>query len=173
LHRGLGALSQFFAAEDPALIGRCHRRLVAPLSGPIKDQDDLRVVAPMRRLSGPEAVTQVPFALMEMRFPRGVPGPRSGAVSARPIRVGASKIALRLVELVFGGTDATMATMVVVVVVVLVTVAKVLATLASIVIVLQHATHFRSHFRSDHSSEGTSDRTSDDASDGTKDSIIT
>src|SRR5271169_86421 len=33
--------------EDPALIGRCYRRLIAPLSGPIKDQD-LRVVAPIR-----------------------------------------------------------------------------------------------------------------------------
>jgi hypothetical protein len=32
-------------AKDPALIGRCDRRLIAPLSGPIKDQD-LRVVAP-------------------------------------------------------------------------------------------------------------------------------
>ena len=33
-----------FPAKDPGLIGRCYRQLLAPLSGPIKDQD-LRVVA--------------------------------------------------------------------------------------------------------------------------------
>jgi len=32
------------------LIGRCYRQLIAPLSGPIKDQD-LRIVAPVLRLS--------------------------------------------------------------------------------------------------------------------------
>jgi hypothetical protein len=39
-----------FPAKDPALIGRCYRQLIAPLSGPIKDQD-LRIVAPVLRLS--------------------------------------------------------------------------------------------------------------------------
>ena len=43
-----------FPAKDPALIGRCYRQLIAPLSGPIKDQD-LRVVAPVLRLSVPGA----------------------------------------------------------------------------------------------------------------------
>jgi hypothetical protein len=43
-------VSLSFPAKDPALIGRCYRQLIAPLSGPIKDQD-LRVVAPVVRLS--------------------------------------------------------------------------------------------------------------------------
>ena len=131
-------------------------------------------MAPVLRLSDVEAAaTQVPFALSEMRIPQGVPGLRSEAVSAREIRVGASKIALRLAELPFGGTEATMTMVVVVVVMGLAIVAKVLATLASIVVaVIQHTTHFRSHFRSDHSSDGTSDDASDDASDGTKDSTV-
>jgi hypothetical protein len=46
----LGGRVAVFPAKDPALIGRCYRQLIAPLSGPIKDQD-LRIVAPVLRLS--------------------------------------------------------------------------------------------------------------------------
>ena len=51
-----------FPAKDPALIGRCYRQLIAPLSGPIKDQD-LRIVAPVLRLSVVLAATEVAEAL--------------------------------------------------------------------------------------------------------------
>jgi hypothetical protein len=95
----LGALSLFFPAEDPALIGRCHRRLIAPLSGPIKDQD-LRVVAPVLRLSDVAVVvSHMLISFSQILFAAGV-------VSFREIMRGAGKFFLRQSE-VLGGAKAT------------------------------------------------------------------
>jgi hypothetical protein len=124
------------------LIGRCYRRLIAPLSGPIKDQD-LRIVASVLRLSGPVAAVElaVAFSLVAVAFsqlpiPRGLQLLVAEAVSVREIVLGALKIFVRLaevfvrpVEVLGGGTMATMeassvpeimATMVVVVIVAMV-----------------------------------------------------
>jgi hypothetical protein len=86
-------------AKDPALIGRCYRRLIAPLSGPIEDQD-LRVVAPVLRLSDVAVVvSHMLISFSQILFAAGV-------VSFREIIRGAGKFFLRQSE-VLGGAKAT------------------------------------------------------------------
>jgi hypothetical protein len=119
----LGGLSLFFPAEDPALIGRCYRRLIAPLSGPIKDQD-LRVVAPVLRLSDVAVVvSHMLISFSQILFAAGV-------VSFREIIRGAGKFFLRQSE-VLGGAKATT-----VVVAAMVAVMAMVAMVAMVVVVV-------------------------------------
>ena len=95
------------------MIGRCYWRLIAPLSGPIKDQD-LRVVAPVLRLSDPAAATEVAVAISHMLICLGQLLHAAEEVSAREILLGITEIFPRHAEVLGGGT----ATMVVAVVMV-------------------------------------------------------
>jgi len=58
--------------EDPALTGRCYRRLIAPLSGPIKDQDlvswHLRLSEPARQVAEAFSLVAAAFSLIPIRL---------------------------------------------------------------------------------------------------------
>jgi hypothetical protein len=88
----------------------CCRRLIAPLSGPINDQD-LRVVARCFDRSdppaAPAAATQVAVAVSEMLIRVGQLLQPANNVSAREIPLGVTKILLRQAEVLSGGTEAT------------------------------------------------------------------
>ena len=65
-----------FPTKDPALTGRCYRRLIAPLSGPIKDQD-LRVGASTvstRSAGSPRSAPRSRRQRRRVRNPAGVLG---------------------------------------------------------------------------------------------------
>jgi hypothetical protein len=101
-------LSLFFPAEDPALIGRCYRGLIAPLSGPIKDQD-LRVVAPVLRLSVVLAASEVAEAV-SLVLPRvGQFLEAADDVSAREILRSVTVVFPRHAEVLGGFTEVIMA----------------------------------------------------------------
>lgn len=118
-----------FPAKDPALIGRCYRQLIAPLSGPIKDQD-LRVVAPVLRLSDEVAVV-----VSHMLISRGHILQAAEDISAREILRGVAIILLRHGE-VLGGTAATMVVAAMVAVMAMVAVVTVMAVMAVVVVVV-------------------------------------
>jgi hypothetical protein len=155
------------------LIGRCYRRLIAPLSGPIKDQD-LRIVASVLRLSGPEAFSHVAVAfslsaaacsLMPSRFSKLRPA--AADVSVPEIIPGLTtivrcltKFTIRPAEVMEGFTEATM-------VVAVVMVAIVAATFVPAVVLVEQT----AQLLSDHHSEGTSEYTSGDSSEDTSESI--
>jgi hypothetical protein len=96
-----------FPAEDPALIGRCYRRLIAPLSGPIKDQD-LRIVAPVLRLSVVLATTEVAVAISHVLLALGHFLQAAEDVAAREILLGVTEIFTRHAEVLGGFTEVTM-----------------------------------------------------------------
>jgi hypothetical protein len=89
-----------FPAEDPALIGRCYRQLIAPLSGP-SDQD-LRVVASMLRLSDAVAVVVSHVLISFSHVPIA-----AFAVALREFLRGVGKFLLRQ-SVVPGGAEATL-----------------------------------------------------------------
>jgi hypothetical protein len=96
-----------FPAKDPALIGRCYRRLIAPLSGPIRDQD-LRVVAQVLRLSVVLAAIEVAVAVSHVLIRLGQLLEAAEDVAAREILLGVTEIFTRHAEVLGGGTSATM-----------------------------------------------------------------
>jgi hypothetical protein len=112
------------------LTGRCDRRLIAPLSGPIKDQD-LRVVAPVLRLSDPAAATQVAVAVLHVLIRVGQLLHAADDVSAREIPLGVTEIFPRQAEVLSGGTEATM-----VVAVAMATMVAMMAMMAMVVVVV-------------------------------------
>jgi hypothetical protein len=89
------------------LIGRCYRQLVAPLSGPIKDQD-LRVVAQVLRLSVVLAAIEVAVAVSHVLIRLGQLLEAAEDVAAREILLGVTEIFTRHAEVLGGGTSATM-----------------------------------------------------------------
>jgi hypothetical protein len=161
------------------LIGRCYRRLIAPLSGPIKDQD-LRIVASVLRLSGPEAFSHVAVAfslsaaacsLMPSRFSKLRPA--AADVSVPEIIPGLTtivrcltKFTIRPAEVMEGFTEATMVVAVVTVAMAAM-VAIVAATFVPAVVLVEQT----AQLLSDHHSEGTSEYTSGDSSEDTSESI--
>ena len=100
----------FFPAEDPALIGRCYRRLVAPLSGPTGDQD-LRVVAPVVRLSD-VAAAEVGIAVSHVLLPFGIFLHAADEIPAREILLGVTEIFPRHAEVLGGAATMVVAAMV-------------------------------------------------------------
>ena len=100
-----------FPAKDPALIGRCYRQLIAPLSGPIKDQD-LRVVAPVLRLSVVTAVIEVAVAVSHVLIRLGQLPHAAEEVSARKVLLGVTEIFPRHAEVFPGFTAVVVAAMV-------------------------------------------------------------
>jgi hypothetical protein len=96
-----------FPAKDPALIGRCYRRLIAPLSGPIRDQD-LRVVAQVLRLSVVLAAIEVAVAVSHVLIRLGQLLEAAEDVAAREILLGVTEIFTRHAEVLGGGSSATM-----------------------------------------------------------------
>jgi hypothetical protein len=103
----LGAVLLSFPAKDPALIGRCYRRLIASLSGPIRDQD-LRVVAQVLRLSVVLAAIEVAVAVSHVLLALGQFLEAAEDVAAREILLGVTEIFTRHAEVLGGGTSATM-----------------------------------------------------------------
>jgi len=97
-----------FPAKDPALIGRCYRRLIAPLSGPIRDQD-LRVVAQVLRLSVVLAAIEVAVAVSHVLLPLGPFLHAANDVAAREILLGVTEIFPRHAEVLGGFTEVIMA----------------------------------------------------------------
>jgi Na+/proline symporter len=93
------------------LIGRCYRQLIAPLSGPIKDQD-LRVVAPVLRLSVVTAVIEVAVAISHVLIRLGQLPHAAEEVSARKVLLGVTEIFPRHAEVFPGFTAVVVAAMV-------------------------------------------------------------
>jgi hypothetical protein len=120
----------------------CCRRLIAPLSGPINDQD-LRVVARCFDRSdppaAPAAATQVAVAVSEMLIRVGQLLQPANNVSAREIPLGVTKILLRQAEVLSGGTEAT------VVAVAMVAMVAVVAMVVVVVVVVEQITQETSH----------------------------
>jgi hypothetical protein len=125
----LGAVLPSFPAKDPALIGRCYRQLIAPLSGPIEDQD-LRVVAPVLRLSD-VAAAEVGVAISHVLLPFGRFLQAADEISAREILRGITEIFPRHAE-VLGG-----AAMVVAAMVMMAMMAVVVVTMVVVVVVVE------------------------------------
>ena len=98
-----------FPAKDPALIGRCYRQLIAPLSGPSNDQD-LRVVAPVLRLSD-VAAAEVGVAIGHVLLAFGIVLKAADNIAAREILPGFTEVLPRHAE-VLGGTAMVVAAMV-------------------------------------------------------------
>jgi hypothetical protein len=96
----------FFPAKDPALIGRCYRRLIAPLSGPTGDQD-LRVVAPVLRLSDVAAV-EVAVAVSHVLLPFGQLFQAADEITAREILLGVAEVFPRHAEVLGRFTEVAM-----------------------------------------------------------------
>jgi len=119
-----------FPAKDPALIGRCYRQLLAPLSGPINDQD-LRVVAPVPRLSD-VAAAEVGVAISHVLLPFGRFLEAADEISAREILRGITEIFPRHAE-VLGGAAMVVAAMVMMTVVVVVTMVVVMVVVEQII----------------------------------------
>jgi hypothetical protein len=132
----LGGRVAVFPAKDPALIGRCYRQLVAPLSGPIKDQD-LRVVAPVLRLSVVRAVIEVAVTVSHVLLRFGIFPQTASDVAAREILPGVTEIFPRSAE-VLGGFAEVAVTMVVAAVVMMTMVAVVtmMAVMTMVVVVV-------------------------------------
>ncbi len=130
----LGGRVAVFPAKDPALIGRCYRQLVAPLSGPIKDQD-LRVVAPVLRLSVVRAVIEVAVAVSHVLLRFGIFPQAASDVAAREILLGVTEIFPRSAE-VLGGFAEVAVTMVVAAVVMMTMVAVVVVVVVTMVVVV-------------------------------------
>jgi hypothetical protein len=122
-------VSLYFPAEDPVLIGRCYRRLIAPLSGPIKRQD-LRVVAPVLRLSVVIAATEVAVAVSHVLIALGHFLQAAEDVAAREILLGVTEIFTRHAEVLGGFTEVT------VVVAAMVAVMTMMAVMAMMVVVI-------------------------------------
>jgi hypothetical protein len=97
-----------FPAKDPALIGRCYRRLIAPLSGPIRDQD-LRVVAQVLRLSVVLAAIEVAVAVSHVLIRLGQLLHAAEEVAAREILLSVTEIFPRHAEVLGGFTEVIMA----------------------------------------------------------------
>ena len=121
-----------FPAKDPALIGRCYRRLIAPLSGPIKDQD-LRVVAPVLRLSVVLAAIEVAVAISHVLLALGHFLQAAEDVAAREILLGVTEIFTRHAEVLGGFTEVIMAVAAMVTVMAVVAVVAVMAVVVVVV----------------------------------------
>ena len=121
-----------FPAKDPALIGRCYRRLIAPLSGPIRDQD-LRVVAQVLRLSVVLAAIEVAVAVSHVLIRLGQFLHAAEEVPAREILLGVTEIFPRRAEILGGFTEVTM----VVAAMVMMTVVTMMAMVVVIVILIE------------------------------------
>ena len=123
-----------FPAKDPALIGRCYRRLFAPLSGPIRDQD-LRVVAQVLRLSVVLAAIEVAVAVSHVLLRFGIFPQAAGDVAAREILPGVTEIFPRSAEVL--GSFTEVAVTMVVAAVVMMTMVAVVTMMAVIVILIE------------------------------------
>jgi hypothetical protein len=124
-----------FPAKDPALIGRCYRRLIAPLSGPIRDQD-LRVVAQVLRLSVVLAAIEVAVAVSHVLIRLGQLLEAAEDVAAREILLGVTEIFTRHAEVLGGGTSATMIVAAMVAMMTMMTMMAVVAVVVIVVIVV-------------------------------------
>jgi hypothetical protein len=123
-----------FPAKDPALIGRCYRQLIAPLSGPIKDQD-LRVVAPVLRLSVVRAAIEVAVAVSHVLVRVGQFLHAADEISAREILLGVTEILPRHTEVLGGFTEVIMALAAMVTVMAVVAVVTMMAVVVVVVVV--------------------------------------
>jgi hypothetical protein len=121
-----------FPAKDPALIGRCYRRLFAPLSGPIRDQD-LRVVAQVLRLSVVLAAIEVAVAVSHVLIRLGQFLHAAEEVPAREILLSVTEIFPRHAEVLGGFTEVIMA----VAAMVMMAVVAVVTMMAVIVILIE------------------------------------
>jgi hypothetical protein len=121
-----------FPAKDPALIGRCYRRLIAPLSGPIRDQD-LRVVAQVLRLSVVLAAIEVAVAVSHVLIRLGQLLDAAEEVPAREILLSVTEIFPRHAEVLGGFTEVIMA----VAAMVMMAVVAVVTMMAVIVILIE------------------------------------
>jgi hypothetical protein len=121
-----------FPAKDPALIGRCYRRLFAPLSGPIRDQD-LRVVAQVLRLSVVLAAIEVAVAVSHVLIRLGQLLHAAEEVPAREILLSVTEIFPRHAEVLGGFTEVIMA----VAAMVMMAVVAVVTMMAVIVILIE------------------------------------
>jgi hypothetical protein len=121
-----------FPAKDPALIGRCYRRLIAPLSGPIRDQD-LRVVAQVLRLSVVLAAIEVAVAVSHVLIRLGQLLHAAEEVPAREILLSVTEIFPRHAEVLGGFTEVIMA----VAAMVMMAVVAVVTMMAVIVILIE------------------------------------
>jgi hypothetical protein len=125
-----------FPAKDPALIGRCYRQLIAPLSGPIKDQD-LRVVAPVLRLSVVRAAIEVAVAVSHVLVRVGQFLHAADEISAREILLGVTEILPRHTEVLGGFTEVIMALAAMVTVMAVMAVVTVVTMMAVVVVVIE------------------------------------
>jgi len=121
-----------FPAKDPALIGRCYRQLIAPLSGPIKDQD-LRVVAPVLRPSVVRAAIEVAVAVSHVLVRVGQFLHAADEISAREILLGVTEILPRHTEVLGGFTEVIMALAAMVTVMAVVAVVTMMAVVVVVV----------------------------------------
>jgi len=121
-----------FPAKDPALIGRCYRRLIAPLSGPIRDQD-LRVVAQVLRLSVVLAAIEVAVAVSHVLIRLGQFPHAAEEVPAREILLGVTEIFPCHAEVLGGFTEVIMAVVAVVAMVAVVTVVTMMAVVVVVI----------------------------------------
>jgi hypothetical protein len=122
-----------FPAKDPALIGRCYRQLIAPLSGPSNDQD-LRVVAPVLRLSD-VAAAEVGVAIGHVLLTFGIVLQAADNIAAREILPGFTEVLPRHAE-VLGGTAMVVAAMVMMTMMAVVTVMAVMAVVTMVTMVM-------------------------------------
>lgn len=131
-----GAVSLYFPAEDPVLIGRCYRRLIASLSGPIKRQD-LRVVAPVLRLSVVIAATEVAVAVSHVLIGVGQLLHAAEEVSAREILLGVTEIFTRHAEVLGGFTEVATVVAAMVAVMTMMAVMTMIPVIAVIVVLIE------------------------------------
>ena len=128
----LGGRVAVLPAKDPALIGRCYRQLIAPLSGPIRDQD-LRVVAQVLRLLVVLAAIEVAVAVSHVLIRLGQLLHAAEEVPAREILLSVTEIFPRHAEVLSGFTEVTM----VVAAMVMMAVVTMMAMVVVIVIVIE------------------------------------
>lgn len=96
----------FFPAKDPALIGRCYRRLKAPRSGPIKDQN-LRVVVAGRLSDIAAAFIEVAVAISHVLLRFGVFLQAAEDIAACKILLGITEVFPGHAEILSGFTQVT------------------------------------------------------------------
>lgn len=131
-------MSLYSPTEDPVLIGRCYRRLIAPLSGPIKRQD-LRVVAPVLRPSEVLAATEVAVAISHVLIGFGQFPHAAEEISAREILLGVTEIFTRHAEVLGGFTEVAMVVATMVAVMTMMAVMVVVAMMVVVVLIEQIA----------------------------------
>jgi Na+/proline symporter len=118
------------------LIGRCYRQLIAPLSGPIKDQD-LRVVAPVLRLSVVTAVIEVAVAISHVLIRLGQLPHAAEEVSAREVLLGVTEIFPRHAEVLPGFTAVVVAAMVMMTMMTMMAMMAMMAMMVVVVVVVE------------------------------------